>query len=171
MTGPHIPACARLRSGPGTEICRTTDSRPRVSSDPEGFEAIKSGASGYLLKRLDADEFLEQLTDLAEGRAPFSAGLVARLLDEFARQAGRSRESLPQPAKNEPEPAAKLTPRQTQILTLVAQGKTYKDVGEAIGLSERTVKYHMAEILRCLHLENRAQVIAYAAQIGLSGKT
>jgi DNA-binding NarL/FixJ family response regulator len=73
--------------------------------------------------------------------------LVARLLDEFARQRGRSRESLPQPAKNEPEPAAKLTPRQTQILTLVAQGKTYKDVGEAIGLSERTVKYHMAEIL------------------------
>jgi len=60
-----------------------------------------------------------------------------------------------------------LSSRQVQILTLVAQGQTYRQVAETIGIAERTVKYHMAEILDRLHLENRAQVLAYAARIGL----
>jgi DNA-binding NarL/FixJ family response regulator len=60
-----------------------------------------------------------------------------------------------------------LTARQLQILTLVAQGRTYLQVGEALHLSEATVRYHMGQILERLHLENRAQVIAYAARHGL----
>jgi two-component system NarL family response regulator len=52
---------------------------------------------------------------------------------------------------------------------MVAKGITYKEVGEALGLTERTVKYHMGRIIEVLHLENRAQVIAYAAQMGLVG--
>jgi two-component system NarL family response regulator len=60
-----------------------------------------------------------------------------------------------------------LSPRQLQILTLVAQGQTYDQVAMTIGITERTVKYHMSEILDRLHLQNRAQVIAYAAQSGL----
>jgi DNA-binding NarL/FixJ family response regulator len=55
-----------------------------------------------------------------------------------------------------------------QILTLVAQGHTYRQVAETIGLTERTVKYHMAEILERLHLKNRAQTIAYATRMGLT---
>lgn len=55
-----------------------------------------------------------------------------------------------------------------QVLTLVAQGQTYRQVAETIGIAERTVKYHMAEILDRLHLNNRAQVIAYAARLRLA---
>ena len=57
-----------------------------------------------------------------------------------------------------------------QILTLVAQGQTYRQVAETLGIAERTVKYHMAEILDCLHLENRSQVLAYVARMGISSK-
>jgi two-component system NarL family response regulator len=64
-----------------------------------------------------------------------------------------------------------LSDRQVQILTLVAQGQTYRQVADTIGIAERTVKYHMAEILERLHLDNRAQVIAYAARMGMTGRT
>jgi two-component system NarL family response regulator len=55
-------------------------------------------------------------------------------------------------------------------LTLIVQGMTYEEMGETLCLSERTIRYHMGEIIQRLHLENRAQVIAYAARMGLSGK-
>jgi DNA-binding NarL/FixJ family response regulator len=60
-----------------------------------------------------------------------------------------------------------LTGRQLEILEMVAGGKTYKEVGAALEITERTVKYHMEKILELLHLENRAQVIAYAARMGI----
>lgn len=129
--------------------------------DEDLFEAIKSGASGYLLKSLDAREFFELLSGLERGEAPLSPGLAGKILEEFARSAAGAG-----PA-SEAGKVAELTPRQMEILTLVAQGLTYKEVGEALCLSERTVKYHMGEILNRLHLENRAQVIAYAARMGL----
>jgi DNA-binding NarL/FixJ family response regulator len=134
-------------------------------SDDEAdlFEAIKSGASGYLLKRLDAQEFFAYLADLQAGHPPFSPGLAARILEEFAHGSARP---APQ-ARVENAQGAALSPRQMQILTLVAQGQTYRQVAETIGITERTVKYHMAEILDRLHLQNRAQVIAYAARMGL----
>ena len=137
------------------------------------FEAVKSGASGYLLKRLDAEHFFAYLSDLQAGQPPFSPGLAARLLGEFTRQAAQLAQALPRPPESAPasqaarEVARPLSPRQMQILTLVAGGQTYGQVAETIGLSERTVKYHMGEILERLHLENRTQVIAYAAQMGL----
>lgn len=141
------------------------------------FEAVKSGASGYLLKQLDAADFFTYLAELQAGHPPFSPGLAEKILKEFAHQAAQP-EDQPPPAVPDAvvtegtRYAAYLTgvlsPRQVQILTLVAQGQTYREVGETIGLSERTVKYHMAEILERLHLENRAQVIAYAARMGLT---
>ena len=60
-----------------------------------------------------------------------------------------------------------LTPRQVEILTLVASGMTYRKVGETLHLSERTIRYHMGKIIERLHLENRTQVIAYAVRTGL----
>lgn len=136
------------------------------------FDAVKSGASGYLLKRLDADDFFRYLTELNSGHAPFSPGLADKILREFANQSSKA--ELPSASsgdETDDTPASQpgqLTSRQIQILTLVAQGQTYRQVAETIGLSERTVKYHMSEILDRLHLDNRAQVIAYAAQIGLT---
>ncbi len=135
------------------------------------FEAVKSGASGYLLKRLEAERLFEYLADLASGQPPFSPGLAVKVLEEFARLASQtpSQPALatgPAAAGGGPAETG-LSARQVQILTLVAQGQTYRQVAETIGVSVRTVKYHMAEILERLHLRNRADVIAYAARSGL----
>ena len=146
--------------------------------DQDLFEAVKSGAYGYLLKRLDAVDFFAYLAELQAGHPPFSPGLAEKILKEFTQQAARP-ETPPRAASlttaqvassqaDEVQEAAELSPRQMQILTLVAQGQTYRQVAETIGLAERTVKYHMAEILERLHMQNRAQVIAYAAQMGLA---
>ncbi len=70
-------------------------------------------------------------------------------------------------AGDEVSPTVSLTPRELEVLTLVSQGLTYKEVGAELHLSERTIKYHMGEIIARLHLENRAQVIAYARRSGL----
>jgi two-component system NarL family response regulator len=140
------------------------------------FEAVKSGASGYLLKRLDAEEFFTYLAELQAGHPPFSPGLAEKILQEFSHPSLRAATGPQPPGSGVDDPPrpdgpeASLSPRQMQILTLVAQGQTYRQVADTIGLAERTVKYHMAEILERLHLDNRAQVIAYAARMGLVGR-
>ena len=145
---------------PKTRIVMLTASE----GDEHLFEAIKSGACGYLLKSLQAPQFLEYIAQLEQGEPPLSPGLAMRLLNEFAHQV--------QPASFAgPDQNADLTARQIEILTLVARGLTYTQVGETLYLAERTVRYHMGEILARLHLDNRAQVIAYAAQHGIIPKT
>ncbi len=168
----QMPQCDGLAASrlikaelPETKIIMLT-----MSADEEDlFEAIKSGASGYLLKQLKAEKFLDALTTVMDGGAPFSPGLAPKILAAFARQA-----SQPQPASDRArlpeEEAHELTPRQKQILTLVAQGRTYAETADELGLTESTIKYHMGEILDRLHLQNRAQVIAFAACMGLTGK-
>jgi len=131
------------------------------SEEADLFEAIKSGACGYLLKTLEAEPFLSYLSGVMRGEAAISRELAAALLSEFARQA-RAEE----PAAGQAGP--ELTPRQLQILDLVACGLTYKEVANRLSLSEHTVKYHMGEILQRLHLKNREQVVAYAQRTGLS---
>lgn len=130
------------------------------------FEAVKSGASGYLLKRLEATEFFTYLAELQAGHPPFSPGLAEKILKEFS-QLSRIDPETQGKGDTEKEEGG-LSPRQVQILTLVTQGQTYRQVAETIGIAERTVKYHMAEILDRLHLQNRAQVLAYAARMGLT---
>jgi two-component system NarL family response regulator len=126
------------------------------------FEAIKSGASGYLLKSQRAPEFIRLLAGFERGNAALSPGLALKILAEFAHAAPSPR--LPAPEAGETEA---LTARQSQILTLVAQGQTYNQVADTLCLSEATIRYHMREILHRLHMQNRAQAIAYAAQLGL----
>ena len=148
-----------------------------ISEDEQDlFEAVKSGASGYLLKRLDAADFFTYLAELQEGHPPFSPGLAEKILKEFSNQAARpenqTAQSDPNAAQTDQERANEsqgipLSPRQLQILMLVSQGQTYAQVAKTIDIAERTVKYHMAEILDRLHLQNRTQVIAYAVQSGL----
>jgi two-component system NarL family response regulator len=136
------------------------------TEDADLFEAIKSGASGYLLKNLQPDDLFDYLVGLSRGEAPLSRELSARLLREFAHQAEaldeRATAGLPGAA-----PAPELTARQQEILVLVAEGLTYKEVGAALNLSENTIKYHMGEVLQRLHLKNREQVVAYAHRTGL----
>jgi len=130
------------------------------TSDEYLFEAIKSGAIGYLLKSQSADRFLELITVVEQGGAALPPDMAVRVLEEFARQA----QHVEQPVE---EPPVDLTGRQLEILTLVAQGQTYAQIGDLLHLSEPTIRYHMSHILELLHLENRAQVIAYAARHGL----
>ena len=147
------------------------------AEDHDLFAAVQSGACGYLLKSISGKAFIEALRGLAEGVPPFSPGLAARLLSEFARLAGQPSGLPPAPPEDAApptrtpaeadQPPAGLTERQIEVLRLVASGLTYKEVGNALALSERTVRYHMAEIMERLHLEHRSQVIAYAGKLGL----
>ena len=136
--------------------------------DHDLFEAVKSGASGYLLKKMKPAPFFALLSDLQAGLLPFSPGLGARLLQEFTRLSTSATSPPPEAGSSSDQEAALLSPRQMQILTLVAQGHIYREVAETLGLSEPTVKYHMREILDRLHLENHTQVIAYATEHGLT---
>lgn len=141
------------------------------TEDQDLFDAIKSGACGYLLKSMEADELVECLQQAQQGIPPFSPGLASKLLDEFARMAGPAPEAGISPVESSPdrEPADRLTARQREVLTLVSNGQSYKEVGYRLGLSPRTIKYHMAEIMQQLHFENRAQVLAYAGRLGIGG--
>jgi DNA-binding NarL/FixJ family response regulator len=124
--------------------------------DEDLFNAVKWGASGYLIKNTNAKELVGILSDVEKGEASFPPEFAAKLLKEFrSRDTGKT-------MQNEG-----LTKRQMEVLELVSKGIIYKEVGERLGLSERTVKYHMGKILEQLHLANRAQVIAYAARMGL----
>ncbi len=132
------------------------------SEDDDLFEAIKSGACGYLLKTQDTEEFFTLLMELKQGGTPLSAGLAARILKQFSQQASST-------AVSEPGTAGEaLTTREHEVLALVAQGLTYKEVALKLGLAERTIKYHMGEIITRLHLENRAQVVEYARRAGIA---
>lgn len=130
------------------------------ASHEDLFEAIKSGAFGYLLKADETDKFLDLLWGLMRGEAPLSPVLAGQVLGEFARQGNARGSAAPAAGKAEP-----LTPRQTEVLTLVAQGLTYKEVAAKLFLTEPTIKYHMGEIIERLHLENRRQVIEYARRM------
>ncbi len=148
---------------PETRIVMLTASE----QDADLFEAVKSGAMGYLLKSLRAPEFIRQLNQIELGEPPLSPGLAAKIMKELARQPSLPETDAPSvPAKKHADDDP-LSGRQTQVLTLVAQGLTYAQVAATLHLSEATVRYHMAEMLDRLHLDNRAQVIAYAARMGL----
>ncbi len=167
------------------------------AEDDDLFEAVKSGACGYLLKSTRGASFIEALRGLERGVPPFSPGLAELLLREFARLSEIRREGDAAPqgcsAKTESRgegesaslrhpvtessrstpagPRPLLSERQTEVLRLVASGLTYSQVGEKLCLSEATVRYHMIEIMHILHLENRNQVIAYAGKMGLKADT
>ena len=125
------------------------------------YRAIRAGAVGYLLKDLEDTEIIWGLKELQKGRNPFSPGLENLVLEEFRRQADH------QPSG---QGLALLNERQIEVLDLVAQGLEYVEVGKRLFISERTVKYHMANIREILQLPNQAQIVAWAWEHGL-GKT
>ncbi len=131
-----------------------------VSDDDEHlFEAIKSGAEGYLLKDMSAEDLGRTLGAIAAGEPALSCRLAAKILDEFARLAREG------PAR-EPEDA--LTPRERDVLQLVAGGATNREIAAALYVSENTVNFHMKNILAKLHVKNRAQAAAYAVRRGMA---
>ena len=137
------------------------------AEDEDLFEAIRSGACGYLLKSTKGAVFVEALHGLEDGAPPFSPGLAARLLREFGRLSGSQDLTGFETPVRSPSSTPRLTERQTEVLRLVASGLTYREVGEKLALSDHTVRYHMSEIMQRLHLANRSQVIACAGKLGL----
>ncbi len=122
--------------------------------DAKLFEAIKSGAQGYMLKNLESDEFFALLEGIGRGEPGLTPALARKLLQEFARPA--------QPAAQVHDPDA-LTDREREVLELLVQGVTSnRKLAGQLGVSENTVKFHVRNILDKLHLHNRAQVVGYA---------
>ena len=129
--------------------------------DKDLFEAIKQGAQGYLLKNLSPEELFELLRGVYRGEAPISHLTAARILDEFAR--------LAQKETWVPIAGNNITPREKEVLQLVAQGATNKEIASQLFIAENTVKNHLRNILAKLHLGNRVQAAAYALREGLIG--
>lgn len=137
------------------------------TSDEEDdlFNAVKYGASGYLLKNTNVKDLVNMLSDLEKGEVSLLPGLAARPLKEFE-CSNTYNDKISQQTLAKVK-RGKLTERQLEVLNMVARGITYREAGDALGLTERTVKYHMGRIIELLHLENRSQAIAHAARIGL----
>lgn len=118
------------------------------------LEAVKSGASGYLVKSASLDELISAVRRTAEGDAVFSAGLAGLVLGEYRRM------------ESEPD-RPRLTGRETEVLRLVARGLTAKQIAARLVLSHRTVENHVQNTLRKLQLHNRAELVRYAIEHGL----
>ncbi|MDN5748127.1 MAG: response regulator transcription factor [Pseudonocardia sp.] len=122
------------------------------------LDAVKAGATGYLVKSAGVDELLAAVRRTAEGHPVFTPGLAGLVLGEFRRLAG-------EPADEE-RPV--LTERETEVLRLVAKGLTARQIGERLVVSHRTVESHVQNTLRKLQLHNRVQLVRYAIERGLA---
>jgi DNA-binding NarL/FixJ family response regulator len=127
-------------------------------SDDEAdlFEAIESGALGYLLKDLTADEFLEMLDGLQRDEAAMTRRMTTRLMKRFAALSHQQAEQV-----------EGLTQREVELLRLVARGMSNKAIAQTLSISENTVKYHMRNILQKLGVQNRTEAVTYAIGAGL----
>ncbi len=120
------------------------------------LDAVKAGATGYILKSASRAEFLDAVRRTEAGDAVFSPGLAGLVLGEFRRLAG-------DPAPDTP----RLTEREAEILRMVGTGLSYKQIAERLVLSHRTVQNHVQNTLNKLHLHNRVDLVRYAIEHGL----
>ncbi len=119
------------------------------------LEAVKAGATGYLVKSASADELVDAVRRTAAGEAVFTSGLAGLVLGEFRRTASD-------------DAAPRLTERETEVLRLVAKGLTAKQAAERLGVSHRTVENHVQNTLQKLQLHNRVELARYAIEQGLA---
>lgn len=160
----HMPKCDGIEATRliKTEFPETKVVLLTVSEDDEYLlDAIKYGASSYLLKNLDANQLFSMLDGLAHGEIQVAPELVSLLLKDFnragdaVRSANKANDIIP----------AEISMRQWEVLRLVARGLTYKEVGRELHLTEPAIKYHMAQILDRLQLKNREQAVAYLREV------
>ena len=125
------------------------------------LDAVKAGATGYLLKSAARSEFLDAVRRTADGDAVFTPGLAGLVLGEYRRLA-----AAPAPAAEPP----RLTDRETEVLRLVAKGLSYKQIAERLVVSHRTVQNHVQNTLHKLQLHNRVELVRYAIEQGLDDR-
>jgi DNA-binding NarL/FixJ family response regulator len=123
------------------------------------YEALRAGASGFLLKDASAQQLAEAVRVVARGDALLAPGITKRLISEFARLGG--------PRSPTRASLAQLTERETEVLSLVAHGLSNSEIAARLVVSEQTVKTHLGRILSKLRLRDRAQAIVYAYETGL----
>ena len=128
-----------------------------IETDSTLVAAIQAGAEGYLLKDMEPDGFVRQLIAAAGGEMPFAPGLARRLLDRLS---DRQRPEAGETGGDD----RRLTERQRELLRLLAQGMTYKEIAGELGMAVDTVRYHIREILDKTQLANRAQLLANASR-------
>jgi DNA-binding NarL/FixJ family response regulator len=128
-------------------------------SDDEGdlYEAIKAGASGYLLKEISIEEVADAIRSVWAGQSRISPSMASKLLTEFAAMSKRADEK-----RQVPPP--RLTDREMEVLSLVAEGLNNRDIGQRLFISENTVKNHIRNILEKLHLHSRMEAVVYAVR-------
>ena len=124
------------------------------------LQAVKAGATGYLVKSAKSDELVAAVRGVAAGDTVFTPGLAGLVLGEFRRMA--------QPAGQDPG-VPELTERETEVLKMVAKGMSYRQIAERLVLSHRTVQNHVQNTLRKLQMHNRVELTRYAIEQGLDG--
>ncbi len=158
ITMPGLTGLEALRAirdeWPGAQVVMLTASDDEASL----FEAVEAGARGYLLKNLNADEFVTMLHGLAKGEAVMTRRTTARLM------AGISQMGQAQAASPSPED---LTPRELELLEHLVKGLSNKEIAQTMSLSENTVKYHIKHILQKLGVQNRTEAAVQAVRVGL----
>ena len=128
-----------------------------VSDDPADlFEAIRSGAQGYLVKRLAPKDWISYLHGVLDGETPISKDIASRLLAEFKGRVDQQ--------QNVDNINPGLTARESEILKLVSQGATNREIAGQLFISENTVKNHLKNIMAKLHIRNRTQLAVYASK-------
>jgi DNA-binding NarL/FixJ family response regulator len=121
------------------------------------LQAVKAGATGYLVKSASREELLDAVRRVAAGDTVFTPGLAGLVLGEFRRMAA--------PDDGPPRPA--LTDRETEVLKMVAKGMSYRQIAERLVLSHRTVQNHVQNTLRKLQMHNRVELTRWAIAQGL----
>ena len=138
---------------PHTKILMLT-----ISDEEEDlYDAIKVGASGYLLKEISIEEVADSIRQVHAGQSLISPSMASKLLTEFAAMARKDEEKAQMPTP-------RLTDREMEVLTLVAQGLNNRDIAKELFISENTVKNHVRNILEKLHLHSRMEAVVYAVR-------
>lgn len=157
----HMPNCNGIEAtrqivlaAPHIKVIMLTVS----DDDQDLFEAVKSGAHGYVLKRQEPEQLYQALESVRRGDPALSPRLVARILAEFQRD-----------DRHDPL-QAELSERELEVLALVAEGLSNREIGERLFVTDHTVKLYLHNILDKLHLENRVQAAVYAVRQGLAKK-
>jgi DNA-binding NarL/FixJ family response regulator len=133
-----------------------------LEDDDSIFAAMRAGARGYLLKEADGQELLRAIDAVAHGQAIFGPGIARRVMAFFAAAASGVKAAQPFP---------ELTARERDVLELIAQGRNNSDIARRLGLSDKTVRNHVSNILAKLQVVDRAQAIVRAREHGLGGAT
>jgi DNA-binding NarL/FixJ family response regulator len=162
QTRPDLVVCdLHMPNGGGIAVARAVGDQTRIvmltvsEAERDLLDAVAAGAVGYLVKSTPPDELRQSLWRAAHGEPVFSPALAVLVLGEFRRLSKASEDSQP------------LSKREREVLQLVARGHTYREIGEELFISTKTVENHVRNILGKLHLNRRQELVRYALDHGL----